>query len=204
MSLMKAFPEILEAGRSEYETIQAGQYHTAEETGDREAAWQNRLVLGENGAFLKALLQNEKMAGKLQMVYIDPPFFSKATYDAVIHLEGMGKKGEDLSLKVPAYTDVWDQGMQQYLTMLSARLYLIRDLLSEEGTIWVHLDWHASHYVRILLDEIFGEKRFVNEIIWTYKSGGSGKNHFSRTPASTFSKALFIFGRCRRSPITVA
>ena len=180
MSLMKAFPEILEAGRSEYETIQAGQYHTAEETGDREAAWQNRLVLGENGAFLKALLQNEKMAGKLQMVYIDPPFFSKATYDAVIHLEGMGKKGEDLSLKVPAYTDVWDQGMQQYLTMLSARLYLIRDLLSEEGTIWVHLDWHASHYVRILLDEIFGEKRFVNEIIWTYKSGGSGKKHFSR------------------------
>lgn len=207
MSLMKAFPEILDAGRTEYEMMKAGRLHIAEETGkpgepavpgvpgqptapavlnaldemgQPAAQWRNRLVLGENGAFMKALLQNEHMAGKLQMVYMDPPFFSKARYDAVIRLEGAGEGGKALSLKHPAYGDVWEQGLPQYLSMLAARLYLIRDLLSDEGTIWVHLDWHASHYVRILLDEIFGGDRFVNEIIWTYKSGGSCKRHFAR------------------------
>lgn len=183
MSLMKAFPEILDAGKREYESMEAGQFFEAEELLTKESSsggWKNRLALGENGAFMKALLQDEKMAGQIQMVYIDPPFFSKSSYDAVIRLEGAGEDGKALSLKHPAYEDVWEKGLEQYLVMLTARLLLIRDLLSDEGTVWVHMDWHASHYVRVLMDEIFGAERFLNEIIWTYKSGGSGKKHFSR------------------------
>ena len=183
MSLMKAFPEILDAGKREYENMKAGRFFPAEELLPTEGSsngWKNLLALGENGAFMKALLQDENMAGQIQMVYIDPPFFSKSSYDAVIRLEGAGEDGKALSLKHPAYEDVWEKGLEQYLVMLTARLLLIRDLLSDEGTIWVHMDWHASHYVRILLDEIFGTERFLNEIIWTYKSGGSGKKHFSR------------------------
>ena len=64
--------------------------------------------------------------------------------------------------------------------MLCARLFMMRDLLTEDGSIWVHLDWHVVHYVKILMDAIFGEKNFINEIVWLYKSGGTSKNHFSR------------------------
>ncbi|MBR4411200.1 MAG: site-specific DNA-methyltransferase, partial [Firmicutes bacterium] len=71
-------------------------------------------------------------------------------------------------------------GIGQYLSMLTSRLYLIRDLLADQGTVWVHLDWHAVHYVRLLMDEIFGADHFVNEIVWTYKSGGASKKHFAR------------------------
>jgi len=70
--------------------------------------------------------------------------------------------------------------MAEYLKMLAVRLMLMRDLLTKDGTIWVHLDWHGVHYVKILMDEIFGEKNFINEIVWTYKSGGSSKKHFAR------------------------
>jgi DNA modification methylase len=78
------------------------------------------------------------------------------------------------------YDDRWEHGIEDYLTMLCARLFMMRDLLAEDGSIWVHLDWHVVHYVKILMDAIFGEKNFVNEIIWMYKSGGTSKNHFSR------------------------
>ena len=114
-----------------------------------------------------------------RQIYIDPPFFSKANYDASIRLDS--KKTDHLpALKYLAYEDVWEQGLGSYLKMLCTRLYLIRDLLSDNGTVWVHLDWHAVHYVRILMDEIFGMDHFVNEIIWTYKSGGTSKKYFAR------------------------
>ena len=70
--------------------------------------------------------------------------------------------------------------MEEYLEMLVPRLYMIRELLKEDGCIWVHLDWHGVHYVKILLDEIFGEKNFINEVIWHYKSGGVSKKYFAR------------------------
>lgn len=200
MSLITMLPDILEAGKTEYKEIKAGMFFAVEAAGGfrNEAAgacrhteagctsaegqqtWKNLLAHGDNGAFMKALLHNEEMAGKLQMVYIDPPFFSKANYDAVIHVERPAEDGGTFSAKHLAYGDIWNQGIGQYLTMLTSRLMLIRDLLRDDGTVWVHLDWHAAHYVRILMDEIFGADHFVNEIIWTYKSGGAGKKHFAR------------------------
>ena len=119
------------------------------------------------------------MSGKINLIYIDPPFFSKAAYDAVINIKSSdGKK--KCSVKYFAYDDIWRRDMTGYLKMLCQRLLLMKELLAEDGTIWVHLDWHAVHYVKIFMDEIFGEDNFVNEIIWHYKSGGSGKRHFSR------------------------
>jgi DNA modification methylase len=119
------------------------------------------------------------MAGKIDLIYIDPPFFSKSNYRTEIKLRS------DTIDKIPAirqkaYHDVWDNSMEDYLRMLTTRLFLMRDLLSDEGSIFVHLDWHATHYVKLIMDEIFGEKNFVNEIIWQYKSGGVSKRHFAR------------------------
>ncbi|MFR2965871.1 MAG: DNA methyltransferase [Anaerovoracaceae bacterium] len=76
---------------------------------------------------------------------------------------------------------MWHKDMAGYLTMLCKRLLMMRDLMAEDGTLWVHLDWHVVHYVKVLLDEIFGEENFINEIVWQYKSGGSSKRHFARS-----------------------
>ncbi|MGF6376235.1 site-specific DNA-methyltransferase (adenine-specific) [Clostridiales Family XIII bacterium PM5-7] len=107
------------------------------------------------------------------MIYIDPPFYSKANYDAVLH-------AGDENIKHLAYGDKWEKGMAEYLKMLTVRLLLMKDLLADDGLIWLHLDWHVVHYAKVIMDEIFGEQHMINEIIWTYKSGGTSKKHFSR------------------------
>ena len=119
------------------------------------------LVKGDNLELMKRL-----PAESLQLVYIDPPFFSGANYRT--------------SEKAEAYSDIWEGGLKEYLEMLAVRFFYIRELLTDEGCLWVHLDWHAVHYVKIMLDEIFGADNFVNEIVWQYKSGGSCKRHFAR------------------------
>lgn len=143
----------------------------------------NMLIAGDNKTIMKSLLLNEDMKEKINMIYIDPPFFSKADYDAVL-------TAGDAKIKHKAYGDKWEKGLAQYLTMITARLFLMKELLAKDGLIWVHLDWHASHYVKIILDHVFGEKNFVNEIIWTYKSGGSGKKHFSKK-----HDTIFVYGK---------
>ena len=122
---------------------------------------------------MKSLLNDDSVCGKIRLIYIDPPFFSKAEYDAVIQVAGK-------NVRHPAYKDKWHNGLYEYLRQLAARLMVMRELLADDGTIWLHLDWHVVHYARILMDEIFGERNFVNEIVWTYKSGGSSKKRFSR------------------------
>ena len=119
-------------------------------------------------------LLDEGFAGSISFIYADPPFLSNGKYKARIDLDKPDKKEE----KVPAYDDTDDT--DTYIAKLSERLRLMRELLSESGSIAVHLDWHAVHYARLALDEIFGEKNFLNEIIWSYKSGGAAKTHFSR------------------------
>ena len=177
MGLMTGLPQVIEEAKKEYERITGGNFALTEELG----ASENLLALGDNARFMKYLLDGgdgaESLRGRIRQIYIDPPFFSKASYDAVIKLQS--PEG-DTAVRHRAYEDVWKEGMADYLKMLGTRLLLMRDLLADEGTIWVHLDWHGVHYVKILLDEIFGEKNFINEIIWTYKSGGSSKKHFAR------------------------
>lgn len=133
----------------------------------------NILCYGDNIKFMKHIIEQDDMKGKVKMIYIDPPFFSKTNYDAVLHVGNH-------NIKHPAYDDKWQQGLYDYLRQLTARLVLMKKLLADDGLIWLHLDWHVVHYAKVVMDEIFGEKNFVNEIIWTYKSGGSSKKRFSR------------------------
>jgi adenine specific DNA methylase Mod len=119
------------------------------------------------------------MAGKINLIYIDPPFFSKSNYGSELKLHS-DKISKIPVIKQKAYHDVWESGMEEYLQMLAVRFMLMKELLAEDGCLWVHLDWHSVHYVKVLLDEIFGEKNFVNEVVWNYKSGGVSKNYFAR------------------------
>ncbi|MHA1344702.1 MAG: DNA methyltransferase, partial [Promethearchaeota archaeon] len=98
---------------------------------------------------------------KIDLIYIDPPFFSGTNYHMRI-------KDKDQEYKIIAYYDHWKNDIDSYLQMLYERIILFRNLLSNKGLIFVHLDWHASHYVKLILDEVFGENRFVNNIIWYY------------------------------------
>lgn len=162
----------MQAAKRQYKNAKSKPFYLLEAICGKEGCDENMLIHGDNKAAMKSLLE-QGYGGKIQMIYIDPPFFSKADYDAVV-------KAGDNHIRHLAYEDKWSKGMSQYLKMLASRLYLMRDLLADDGLIWVHLDWHVVHYAKVIMDEIFGEKHFVNEIVWQYKSGGSSKKHFSR------------------------
>lgn len=180
MSLLQKLPQIIEKGREEYEVLLIEQEREPlkliEKVGNSRG---NLLVKSDNLLFMRELLQKNGMKGKINLVYIDPPFFSKVDYGTDIRINS------EIVKKIPiirqhAYRDTWENGMEEYLIMLTARFYMIKELLSSTGSFFIHLDWHVVHYVKIILDEIFGEKNFVNEIIWQYKSGGVSKRYFAR------------------------
>lgn len=181
MSLLTKLDSIVKNGKITWDNTKAiSEFlfddYTRAPGGDKEFV--NRLIQGDNLPVCKYLINNG-MGGKLKMIYVDPPFFSKADYKTEIKLHVDGEKKIPV-IKQSAYKDSWEHGMEEYLTMLASRLFAFRDLLDDEGCIWVHLDWHAVHYVKVLMDEIFGEDNFVNEVIWNYKSGGAGKRRYSR------------------------
>ena len=179
MNLIDKFGYIAKEVKAELHKMQFTPFGVSEEINSDTGKEKNLLAHGDNLEFMKYLLYDKNMAGKINMIYIDPPFFTKAAYDAVIQFAPVeGKKLPPV--KHPAYEDIWQRDMEEYLKMLTSRLCLMKELLADDGTIWVHLDWHVVHYVKIFMDEIFGEENFVNEIIWHYKSGGSGKRHFAR------------------------
>ncbi len=180
MSLIESFAKIIAKSKAEYEKITAAVL-TEEKIPQRFSGSENMLSLCDNASFMKYLRDSIDMRGKVKLVYIDPPFFSKANYKATLSVSVKGSgPGKEKKVRQLAYEDIWEKGMEEYLKMIAIRLLFIKDLLAQDGTVWVHLDWHSVHYVKILLDEIFGDQNFINEIIWQYKSGGSTKRHFAR------------------------
>lgn len=132
----------------------------------------NRLIYGDNLLAIAALLagdsEHPSMRGKIDLIYIDPPFDSKADYRSKITLPGVTIEQKPTVIEQFGYSDTWSEGTASYLGMITPRLLLMKELLSDSGTIYVHLDWHVGHYVKIVLDEIFGKDNFDNEIVWNY------------------------------------
>jgi len=114
--------------------------------------------------------------GGIDLVYIDPP------YSTGRRLTGTSRAREENTppVRSPGFKDSWADGIAGYLDMLAPRLEMIRDLLSSTGSIYVHIDWHAAHYVKVLMDEIFGEKHFQNEIAWCYREAVNSKKRWNR------------------------
>ncbi len=189
MSLILKLPLILKEAKQMSDAMVHYNFSEAEMIG---TSRDNIFAHGDNLHFMKYLLQEKKMAGKLNLIYIDPPFFSKANYEAEVKVNS-AKLDAMPTMKQRAYLDVWEDGMETYLKMLAVRLFLMRTLLSEEGSLWVHLDWHSVHYVKIMLDEIFGAEHFINEIVWQYKSGGVSKKYFARK-----HDTLLFYGKTNR------
>jgi len=153
-----------------------------------------RIWTNDNIVALQTLLDERdpktkdyRYRGKVDLIYIDPPFMVNNDFraDNAIDIE-LDEKAHVQARKEPslveiiAYKDTWRQGLDSFVSMLRARLLLLKQLLAPTGSICVHLDWHAAHYVKVLMDEIFGYERFSNEIVWkrtTAHAGTSGINH---------------------------
>ena len=122
--------------------------------------WKNMLIQGDNRVVMSSLIK-QGWTGKINLVYIDPPFFTGKNFKT--------------------YRDTWSGGIASYLRYMYERLVLMRELLAENGSIYVHLDWHVGHYVKVMMDEIFGYENFVNEIVWCYtRPAAPNQQNFSR------------------------
>ncbi len=147
-----------------------------------DAAWINRLIYGDNLLAMAALLAGDEQApslrGKIDLFYIDPPFDSKADYRTKITLPGGDVEQKPTVVEQFAYSDTWADGTASYLAMIVPRLCLMRELLSDQGSIYVHLDWHVGHYVKIAMDEIFGRDNFINEVVWRRSFGHSDSDRY--------------------------
>jgi len=152
--------------------------------------WQNRLIYGDNLLAMAALLAGDdttpSLRGKIDLIYIDPPFDSKADYRTKVTLPGVELEQKPTVIEQFAYSDTWADGTASYLTMITPRLILMRELLSDSGSIYVHLDWHVGHYVKLVLDEVFGKENFRNEIIWGYGGGGAPQDYYPKKHDNLF------------------
>ena len=149
-------------------------------------SWMNRLVYGDNLLTMQALLAGDpqtglpSLRGKVDLIYIDPPFDSKADYRTKVKLPGVDLQQKPTVVEQFAYADTWEEGTISYLKMIYPRLVLMKELLSDRGSIYVHIDWHVGPYVKVMLDEIFGKESMLNEIIWCYSSMCKSKNNWNR------------------------
>lgn len=140
--------------------------------------WFNRLCYGDNLLVMQALLNGDEatglpsMRGKIDLIYIDPPYDSKADYRTKITLPNGDIEQRPNVLEQFAYSDTWKEGTVSYLKYMYPRLYLMKELLSERGAIYIHVDYHIGHSMKLLLDEIMGKSNYINEIIWLYNTGG--------------------------------
>ena len=141
--------------------------------------WKNRLIWGDNLLVMGSLLK--EFAGKINLIYIDPPFATGDDFSFTVNIGDQAEVTKEPSaLEVKAYRDTWGKGMQSYLQMMYDRLVLMKELLADDGSIYVHLDWHVEQYVKLIMDEIFGRDNFVNEIIWAYTGGTDRGKGFQR------------------------
>ena len=142
--------------------------------GERIGSWRDLLVHADNLPLLSTLIRGPlrrriNEAGGLKLVYIDPPFAVGADFTAALG-----------GVNALAYRDTWDGGLSAFLSMMYERLLLIRELLAEDGSLYLHCDYRTAAHMRLLLEEVFGPKRFLGEIIWHYTGGGRAKRWFSR------------------------
>lgn len=180
---IKGFPELRWTGKRPYRSTQYYPAQLRESYGEEQNGWINKIFWGDNLQVMSHLLKEYR--GKIDLIYIDPPFDSKADYKKKIEVRGIGKAASDsTSFEEKQYGDIWTN--DEYLQFMYERLIIMRELLSDTGSIFLHCDWHKAPHLRCLLDEIFGPENFRNEIIWSYKSAGMSTSTFPRKHDNIF------------------
>ncbi len=179
---IRGYPELRWAGKRPFTGTSYYPAQLKETYGTDTDGWMNKIYWGDNLQVMSHLLK--EFRGKVDLIYIDPPFDSKADYKKTISLRGKKAESDTSTFEEKQYGDIWTN--DEYLQFMYERLILCRELLSDTGSIYLHCDWHKSHYLRGILDEVFGADKFVNEIIWFYPSGSDPSNCFNRKHDTIF------------------
>lgn len=161
---IKGYPELHWTGKRPYKSTVYYPAQLKEVYGEPKNDWMNKIFWGDNLQVMSHLLKDYR--GKIDLIYIDPPFDSKADYKKKIKLKGKTIENDSSTFEEKQYGDIWTN--DEYLQFMYERLVLMRELLSDKGSIYLHCDWHKSHHLRMVMDEIFGMNFFRNEIVWCY------------------------------------
>ena len=182
--------EIVDEPREEQSTpTKTGDVQTQlgffDERGRQIAGWTNKLIWGDNKLILSSLTNGSmreeiEKAGGLKLIYIDPPFDVGADFSFDIEVGEESLTKEPNILESIAYRDTWGKGADSFIAMIYERLSLMKDLLAEDGSIYVHCDWRVNSYIRLVMDELFGKDNFKNNIIWYYRRWTAGSNSFQK------------------------
>lgn len=188
--IIKGYPELHWMGKRPYKSTQYYPAQLKESYGEKdESGWINKIFWGDNLQVMSHLLKDYR--GQVDLIYIDPPFDSKANYKKKIALKGKEVLNDNNTFEEKQYGDIWTN--DEYLQFMYERLILLKELLSDTGSILVHCDWHKSHHIRMLMDEVFGNggsdgkaAGFKNEIVWAYRIQGVGKDTWARKHDTIF------------------
>ncbi|MCX7025291.1 MAG: site-specific DNA-methyltransferase [Spirochaetes bacterium] len=192
---IRGYPELRWTGKRPFRGTSYFPAQLKESHGDTLDGWRNKIYWGDNLQVMSHLLREHR--GKVRLIYIDPPFDSKADYKKKIELRS-GNAASDMSaFEEKQYTDIWTN--DEYLQFMYERLILMRELLAEDGSIYIHCDWHKGHYLRLICDEVFGPTSFKNNIIWYYYNKMQGNiNRFASNHDDLYlytKKANFLFNK---------
>ena len=202
--VIKGFPELRWTGKRPYYSSQYYPAQCRERHGTETDGWINKIFWGDNLQVMSHLLK--EFRGKIDLIYIDPPFASAADYKRKIEIKSKSVKSDSPAFEEKQYGDIWNN--DEYLQFIYERLIMMRELLSEKGTIFVHCDWRMCSCIRLILDEVFGTENFLNEIIWNYAGGRVGHNFFGRKHdniywyAKTYGKQTFHYDDVRQEYAT--
>ena len=174
---IKGYPMLNWRGKRPFTSTQYYPAQLKEVHGEEVDGWRNKIFWGDNLQVMSHLLK--QFRGKVDLIYIDPPFDSKADYRKKIKIKQQDVESSTTSFEEKQYSDIWNN--DEYLQFMFERLILMRELLSEDGAIYLHCDYRKSHELRCLLDEVFGKDKFLNSIVWMFGTRSSIKTSWKRS-----------------------
>ena len=184
--VIKGYPELRWTGKRPYRSTQYFPAQLKESYGEATDGWMNKIFWGDNLQVMSHMLKEYR--GKVDLIYIDPPFDSKADYKKKIKLKGKSATNDTSAFEEKQYGDIWSS--DEYLQFMYERLVILRELMSDQGTIYLHCDWHESHHLRCLMDEVFGPDHCHNALTWKRShaqgNSGQGAEHFGRNTDTIF------------------
>ena len=173
---IKGYPELRWTGKRPFKSTQYFPAQLRERYGEEVNGWINKIFWGDNLQVMSHMLKEYR--GSVDLVYIDPPFDSKADYKKQVKLKGQIVSNDSSTFEEKQYGDIWTN--DEYLQFMYERLTLIYELLSDKGSIYLHCDWHKAHHLRMIMDEVFGPNCFRNEVIWCYQGTGKTLKQYKR------------------------
>lgn len=179
---IKGYPMLNWRGKRPFKSTRYYPAQLKEQHGSAVNGWINKIFWGDNIQVMSHLLK--EFRGKVDLIYIDPPFDSKADYKKKIKLKGKITTNDQTIFEEKQYTDIWSN--DEYLQFMYERLILLKELLSETGSVFMHCDYRKNHYLRCILDEVFGADNFVNEIVICYTGPTNQKKNFPRKHDTIF------------------